>query len=298
MSFTTLFFRFDLTISTYEPRWLLKRKTKARLSLLGEQRMPYVSMWIPPFHRTKESMYWLNSVVWRNKWRSTRTRRCKVFLSLQAFGCCLCSIYMCAVCFICPASLLLFLLHKYVYARYKKKFAVTVKGKVLFEVALDERLKLMNVSRRQLDACLAQQQSHLLTPNADKLIASLRQRKVTVYLVSGGFHQMIAPIADALKISRDNVFANTLLFNDDGSFKGFDASEPTSKSGGKKAVVQSLIEKHKHKHIVMIGDGVTDMEARPPAQLFVGFGGVHVRDTVQKGADWFVTDFQTLIDAL
>ena len=45
----------------------------------------------------------------------------------------------------------------------------------------------------------------------------------------------------------------------------------------------------------MIGDGVTDMQARPPADLFIGFGGVVVRESVKQGADWFVTDFKVRI---
>jgi len=48
----------------------------------------------------------------------------------------------------------------------------------------------------------------------------------------------------------------------------------------------------------MIGDGATDLEARPPASAFIGFGGIVTREKVQKGADWFVTDFKTLIKAL
>ena len=39
-------------------------------------------------------------------------------------------------------------------------------------------------------------------------------------------------------------------------------------------------------------------EARPPASAFIGYGGVVTRATVKAGADWFVTDFQDLIDAL
>ena len=46
-----------------------------------------------------------------------------------------------------------------------------------------------------------------------------------------------------------------------------------------------------HKSVVMIGDGVTDMQAKPPAALFIGFGGVVVREKVRDGADWFISDF-------
>jgi len=139
---------------------------------------------------------------------------------------------------------------------------------------------------------------------------------------------MIAPAAHALSISPHRIFANTLLFHPDGSFKGFDETEPTSRAGGKAKVVGMLKEKHKYPLVIMVGDGATDLEARPPADAFVGFGwfffiqshhcgfdnivaretngapstlsvgGVALRKAVQEGADWFVTDMQELIDGL
>lgn len=103
---------------------------------------------------------------------------------------------------------------------------------------------------------------------------------------------MINPVAVALKIPLHRVYANNLLFNEDGTFLGFDAQEPTSKDGGKPAVIQRLKDAHGYKTIVMVGDGATDMQAKPPADAFIGFGGIVVRDSVKAGADWFVTDFQ------
>ena len=109
---------------------------------------------------------------------------------------------------------------------------------------------------------------------------------------------MINPVADRLHIPQHRIFANTILFNEDGSYQSFDANEPTSKDGGKQAVVQKLIDEHGYNPIVMIGDGATDLQARPPATAFIGYGGVVVRDVVKNGADWFVTDFQDLINYL
>jgi phosphoserine phosphatase len=48
-----------------------------------------------------------------------------------------------------------------------------------------------------------------------------------------------------------------------GEYGGFDESQPTSRTGGKPTVVAEI--KKKHKTVVMIGDGATDMEASPPA---------------------------------
>jgi len=119
-----------------------------------------------------------------------------------------------------------------------------------------------------------------------------------VYLISGGFRQMIEPVADQLYIPFHRLYANRLLFASNGDFGGFDAEEPTSRDGGKPAVVKSLIDAHGYKPIVMIGDGATDLQARPPADAFVGFGGIIVREKVEKEADWFIRDFQDLITLL
>lgn len=48
----------------------------------------------------------------------------------------------------------------------------------------------------------------------------------------------------------------------------------------------------------MVGDGATDAEAAVSADLFVGFGGNQAREVVRKQADWFVYDFNELIDEL
>ena len=41
----------------------------------------------------------------------------------------------------------------------------------------------------------------------------LHSQQKSVFLVSGGFRPIINPIADMLNISRDHVFANTILFD-------------------------------------------------------------------------------------
>lgn len=106
---------------------------------------------------------------------------------------------------------------------------------------------------------------------------------------------MIDPVAEMLQIPSHRIYANNLLFNADGSFAGFDEKEPTSRDGGKPAVIQFLKDCHGYKTIAMIGDGATDMQAKPPADTFIGFGGIVVREAVKAGADWFVTDFKVSV---
>ena len=129
---------------------------------------------------------------------------------------------------------------------------------------------------------------------------ALQDRGTAVALVSGGFRQIIEPIADTLGIPTDHVHANNLLFAADGSYAGFDPAEFTSRTGGKAEACKALRAAHGYKHVVMVGDGATDMEARQPggADIFVCYGGVVFREKVAAGADWLIMDIRTLLRAL
>ena len=45
---------------------------------------------------------------------------------------------------------------------------------------------------------------------------TLQSCRVEVYLISGGFIQLIEPVADAIGIPRENIFANVLQFDHKG----------------------------------------------------------------------------------
>ena len=44
----------------------------------------------------------------------------------------------------------------------------------------------------------------------------------------------------------------------------------------------------------MIGDGETDLETKDLCDLFIGYGGVKIRENVRDCSDLFVTDFKDL----
>ena len=134
------------------------------------------------------------------------------------------------------------------------------------------------------------------TPGIKELVAYLHKNNIAVYLVSGGFRIMINPLAKDLNIPLENVYANHILFDDKSEYKSFDDTEPTSRTGGKHVVMKNLKETFGFKNIIAIGDGMTDFEARD--QFFIGFGGNVIRESVKKNADWFVYDFNTVLNAL
>jgi phosphoserine phosphatase len=195
-------------------------------------------------------------------------------------------------------------------------------GSMSFEQALALRLQHIDASFCQFNQCLLEyfHPTCNLTPGIDTLIELLHRRGVKVFLVSGGFEPMVHRVADQLRIPRSHVFANRIVFggalqdhdaaiqrmidnhgassdddNADWPYTGFDATAFTSRSHGKAAAVAHIKHTFACDTCVMIGDGMTDAEARPPASMFIGFGGVVARDNVRLKSDEFIMSFDPLI---
>ena len=49
---------------------------------------------------------------------------------------------------------------------------------------------------------------------------------------------MIGPVAEMVSVPRHRIYANDLKFGPDGSYAGFDHTEPTSRDGGKSSVIK------------------------------------------------------------
>ena len=175
--------------------------------------------------------------------------------------------------------------------------AAAMEGGMKFEDALKARLDLLEPSRKEILDCL-EKHPLVLSPGIENLVKTLHSKNVDVFLVSGGFRIMIEPLADILNIPSDtHIYANTIFFEEDseGTYAGFCSNEPTSQDMGKPKAV-GLIQKDypAYETIVMVGDGATDAQAKPPAKAFIGFGGVVERQSVKERADWFVTSFDDM----
>ena len=168
-----------------------------------------------------------------------------------------------------------------------------MEGSTKFQDALRERLELLQPSEEKILSCL-KEHPFRFSPGIDTLIDALNEAQIDVYLISGGFRIMIEPIARELCVAKSNIVANTILFDIQGNYIGFDANEPTSADMGKPKALQAMKDEFEYKTMVMVGDGATDAQAKPPADAFIGFGGVVTRTAVKEKACWFVTDFSDI----
>jgi phosphoserine phosphatase len=185
--------------------------------------------------------------------------------------------------------------HHNVYDLVSAYTKAAMSGKIDFYTALNDRLNIIKPTTETLDACI-KAYPHRFTDGFLELIKTLRAHNKQIFLISGGFLQMIMPIAAELNIPDSNIIANNLAFDAKGHYVGFDETMYTCRTSGKALAIKHLIDVFNLKSIIMIGDGVTDLEAKTTATAMIGYGGCVTRDKVQDEADWFINSWYELID--
>jgi phosphoserine phosphatase len=165
-------------------------------------------------------------------------------------------------------------------------------GGTPMEAIFAKRLGIIKPTAAEL-AAIGAKYIATVEPTAVASLAQLRAAGWRIAIVSGGFTQAIRPLADFLGI--DRVEAVTLKFHADGTYAGFDDSCPTCKTKGKNVVARRLRAEYQAGHVVMVGDGASDLEVKGDADLVVGFGRYVQRPKVVAGADKFVHSLAELV---
>ena len=166
-------------------------------------------------------------------------------------------------------------------------------GTIPIESVFAKRLEIIQPSRDAVEKT-GELYVQTVEPNAKQVIATLKQQGWTPFILSAGYVQAIAPLAKYLGIE-ESIEAVELFFNEDGSYRDFDRNYPTTRNGGKLEIVEKLRNKFSPEKMVMVGDGVSDLETKPGVDLFVGFGRYAVREKVQTEASCYIRDFTELL---
>ncbi|KAH8876285.1 Phosphoserine phosphatase, chloroplastic [Schistosoma japonicum] len=178
----------------------------------------------------------------------------------------------------------------------KKLTEKAMSGELDFTEALEARLLSMDINEQKLNDFI-DTYSVSLTPGIENLIQRFKENGIDLYLVSGGLYPIVNRVAKQLNIPEEKIYANKLIFNNEGVYVGLDHSLPTSCSNGKALIVSELMEKL-HTSVMIIGDGMTDAKACPPADVFIGFGINVIRPEVKNMCHYFCTSVDELINLL
>lgn len=161
-------------------------------------------------------------------------------------------------------------------------------GQIGLEEIYARRLEILRPSRAAIER-LGERYLEAMIPDAPETIDALRRAGMEIFIVSAGIEQAILPLAARLGIPTRSVFAVRLDFDAEGNYAGFDRRSPLTRNGGKETIVMNVRARSKG-NAVFIGDGITDLEAKPAVALFIGFGGVRHRERVCGEADVYLTE--------
>ncbi len=178
--------------------------------------------------------------------------------------------------------------------------AIFAEVEALTNAAMDGEVPLGEVFRRRMeiirpDSRMAGEVARLyiekVVPGAPEFVSAAIGKGWTPVILSGGFAPLIRPLADMLGIR--HIEAVPLHFNELGEYAGYGETYPSTRNLGKNEIIREWKEAMLPRRVVMIGDGISDLETRPDVDLMIGFGGVVRREKVMQGADLWLEGFDS-----
>ncbi|MGV3509225.1 MAG: HAD-IB family phosphatase [Sphingobacteriaceae bacterium] len=180
-----------------------------------------------------------------------------------------------------------------IYKQIEDLTNAAMEGRLSFRESLTQRVKVLEANRDHLK---------LLVNRLKKLVSSSFSRNRTffknhaddVLIVSGGFKEFITPVVLPYHIKKENIYANTFLFDVDGNIVGYDDTNPLSQEGGKVKLLQEL---KLEGNIFGIGDGYSDFQLKESGliQKFYAFTENIARQSILERADHVTPSFDEFL---
>ena len=128
-------------------------------------------------------------------------------------------------------------------------------GEIDFPVALQKRLEILSLNSDDIKR-ITDRISNLVSDSFKRNRDIIRSCADRIWIVSGGFTQIICPIVAEYGIKDSHVIANTFVFDGD-DVTVCDKSSALFKDKGKIHAISSI---EANGDTVMLGDGYTDLE--------------------------------------
>jgi len=160
---------------------------------------------------------------------------------------------------------------------------MAMNGQLPLEEAYGRRLELIRPRRQDVER-IGRLYIQRLVPDAAEAVRTLAEAGVVLQVLSGGLLPPVAKVAAHLGIDPDHVAAVDVYFDQAGAYAGFDRTSPLARSGGKRHWLEQQ-GRRLPRPVLLVGDGATDLEARPAVDAFAAFTGVADRPEIARQAD-------------
>ncbi len=178
-------------------------------------------------------------------------------------------------------------------AEVKRITALGMEGAIPFDESLARRIALMAPTRDAVETIKESIVRHI-SASFSAHAAFFAEQADALYIVSGGFDELIYPVSDALGMRRDHVLANAFVYDAAGTVAGVDRSRPTAHAGGKVAAVRAA---GLPGPLLIVGDGWTDYELKREgvADAFIAYIEHARREKVVAASDTVARSFDDVL---
>ena len=189
--------------------------------------------------------------------------------------------------------------HEYDVAQLTKR---AMEGDVPLESVYGHRLVTVNPTQEQVRA-IAKEYRETVVPDAPDVIKALQSLGTEVFIVSGGLIEPVRDFGVWLGVPRDHIFAVNMEYDQlagqwwrywelpggDNPRANYLAIEPNPLTGtlGKNQIISRLRSQFPGRFL-MIGDGLSDLEAAVDVDLFIGFGGAVYRKRIAEESPVYI----------
>jgi len=180
-----------------------------------------------------------------------------------------------------------------IYKQIEDLTNASMEGRLSFSQSLENRVKLLQANREHLKQLISYLKKKVSTSFSRNTIF-FKNHTDEVLIVSGGFKEFIIPVVTEYYIKKENIYANTFVFDEDGNIIGYDRENPLSQEGGK---VKLLRQMNLQGDIYGIGDGYSDFQLKESGIIkkFFAFTENIERKSVAERADHITPSFDEFL---
>ncbi len=130
-------------------------------------------------------------------------------------------------------------------------------GKITFYESINSRLKLISATKEDVKFVSNNLKAHV-TDSFKRNKYFINEQSDKIYIISGGFKDMLIPVLTSFGIPKKNIFGNDFIYDGE-KIISFDSENPLTKVDGKAQVIESL---SLNGEIHAIGDGYNDYQLK------------------------------------
>ena len=168
-------------------------------------------------------------------------------------------------------------------------------GQMDFAAALEQRLQILSITDKTINK-VTNEIKELVSDSFAEHKDLIKNNASNIWIISGGFTDVISPIVELYGINKNHVLANQFTFDGD-KVSGCDKDIFLFQDKGKIKAMNSIETSNPR---IMIGDGYTDLEVylEGACEEFICYTENISRKTVLDNAKYSASSFGEILDIL